>query len=560
MKIYYPEDYSFISVFRNGDKIPLLRFIFDEESDTELFTHPEGIKYDSPDFKLNFKVVSIEKYDDGPRPTHLQGVEDSIIIKMVNVENPEHIIHVDLFIQDFFVAMLLSQTLKTPLFAFTPSDDVQSLQITKIKLDDIKITVHPPEKRSTEYKTIMKALNILTKDKEAEEEATIPVPMRTVESIRGEILNLITLLVKGETKALIEASNYVDKFDKLFAKLHTTTISGLSEEEKGLLFLKDLLISLENDTHPITLSGVLTNSETEAMEYIENVLEFEKIMEKNQVDEEPFNIKTVTKNPTLTVEDAVAFLNSSIEHTPEPLATIIAQADLKYLWEYNWANPAEDNLDIKTLARPGDFLVSLMLAIASRLAKMEIVYNKLDLSPHAHPTAILISGLTSVGESFRWAGKQTLRRALSGNTQLLKDFIHITTNDDEPLNGALGMLLHGLGHIVVDEELTLNQIKFLLSNSKSLIAFLTVVDSSRKAIKISPTLLELAGEAACFIPSLLLSIANNENFEIREEKIDEIISAVVLTAETIIMKKTQAAIGSKEWNEELDKYVDSFVR
>jgi hypothetical protein len=559
MKIYYPEDYSFISVFRNGDKIPLLRFIFDEESDTELFTHPDGTEYDNPDFKLNFKVVSIEKYDDSPRPTHLQGVEDSIIIKLVNIDNPEHSIHVDLFIQDFFVAMLLSQTLKTPLFTFTPSDDVQSLQVTKIKLDDIKILVHPPEKRTAEYKTIMKALNILTKDKE-EEEATVPVSMKTVEKTRGEILNLITLLVEGETKALIETTNYVEKFDKLFTKLHTTPVSALSEEEKGLLFLKDLLISLENDTHPITMSGVLTNSETEAMEYIENVLEFEKIMEKNKVDEEPFTIKPATKNNTLTVEDAVAFLNSGIEHTPEPLATIIAQADLKYLWEYNWANPAEDNIDVKTLARPGDFLVSLMLAIASRLAKMEIVYNKLDLSPHAHPTAMLISGLTSVGESFRWAGKQTLRKALSGNTELLKDFIHITTNENEPLNGALGMLLHGLAHIVVDEELTLKQIKFLIPENASLVAFLTVVDSSKKSIKISPTLLELAGEAACFIPSLLMSIANNENFVIREDKIDEIINAVVLTAETIIMKKTQAVIGSTEWNEELDKYVDSFVR
>ena len=559
MKIYYPEDYSFISVFRNGDKIPMLRFIFDEESNTELFSPPGYKKYDDPDFKLNFKVSSIEKYEDSLRHPSLQGVEDSIILKLVNIENPETIIYVDLFIQDFFVAMLLSQTLKTPLFTFTPSDDVQSLQITKIKLEDIKILVHPPDKRTSEYKTIMKALNILTKEKE--EEATIQIPMRTVEAVRGDLLNIISLLIQGEAKALIEAYSYIDKFDKLFKKIGQDNHKLLTEEEKGLMFLKDSLISLENDTHPITLSGMLANSEVEAAEYIENVLEFEKIMEENKIDKEPFNIKAAKKNLSLTVEDATALLNSGVEHTPEPLASIIRKADLKYLFEYNWSNPSEDNIDIKTLDNPGDFLVSLMIAIASRLSKMEIVHKKLELYQHAHPTAILISGLTTVGESFRWAGKQTLRKALTGNTQLLKDFIYITTNDEEPLNGALGMLLHGLAHIIVDEELTLSQIKIVLSkNHENVITFLGIIDASRKAVKIPPALLELAGEAACFIPSLLMSIASNENFEINDEKTDEIISAIFLTAEAIMMKKTQAAIDSPQWNSQIDSYVENFVR
>jgi len=553
MKIYYPEDYSLISVARNGEKVPVMRFVLPEESEAEPFTNNK-VNYDDRNFRVNYKLVKIEQYEEtASKNPLLQGAEDSVILTLVDADNTDNVIYLDLFVQDFFAALLLSQTLKTPLLTLVPSDDIQTLQKSSLNVEELKIIVTTPDRKSNEYKNITKTLAYITKETTQVKE--ISIPSKEIDKVRGRILNIITGLIRGDAQALIETSNYVTKYDNLYKKISpTVTPADLSEEEANLLFMKEALIRLENETHPITLAGMFSETEVDALQYIDNALEFEKIMKENKINTLELS---VLDHETITVEDAVKFLNTKIDATPEPLASLIQQTKLKYVHKYDWTNPLEDNVDFNTLDKPGDFLASLIIAIASRLAKMLILYNKMELSNSAHPLAILISSLTMQGESYRWAAKHTTETAILHNATSLKDFIHITTNPKEPLNGALGMLLHGIGHILIDGKITLQQAKIVLKNYPNVYQYLESVESAKSSVPSALT--DMIGEAVCFIPSLILPELA-QNFIYNTYNIESVVESTRLLSNAALMKETQSPVGSDEWNEHARVFVNNFVK
>lgn len=554
MKIYYPEEQNFISTIRAGEKLPVMRLVVTEDSTDEFFNKKDE-PYESATFKKHFKLTTIEEYEGSQTSNPLiKGIEDSIILTLQNINNDEETIHVDVFLQDFFAAFLLSQTLKTPIFTIIPSNDLTSLQTTTMNMDELKIVVMPPDKRTNEHKTIMKTLSKLTKN--VDETTSLIITSEEIRQVRSEIFTIITSLMEGKNEGLLKVYKYIEKYDNLLLKNVTkTSLESLTSEEKKLIFMKEILIRLENETHPISLAGMLTQDEESALNYIDNALEFEKIMNLNKIEKMNPTVDD-TENKT-TLESAAKFLNTGVEETPEPLKTLINNVKLKHLWKYDWANPLEDTIDFNTLTKPGDFIASLMIAIASRLTKMQKIYDTLQLGQAAHPTAILISSLTSVGETFRWAAKETLNLAVLGNPNSLQNFIKITTKPDEPLSGALGMILHGLGHLLLDGKISLQQSEMVLKNQPNIVRFLHDVESAKTAVP--AVLTDIVGEAACFIPGLLLPKIG-ETFVYNETHVEEIIKSFTILAEIAIMGETDAVIGSEEWVEKVNSFTEGFIK
>jgi hypothetical protein len=566
MKIFYPDEYSLITVIRGTEKLPLLRFIFNEETMTQ-FEETLNISYSDPKLKLSLTVKEIQKYDNQISSALLQGAEDSIVLTLVNDDDPTQSVHIDLFVQDFMAAFVLSRALKTPLFTIISEDDIAALQETKTQVNDLKIIVKTPERRTSDYKNLLKSVAVITTNEgysSTSDNYNIAVNTQMIDGARGKLLNLIYQLYTGSSSAVLEVYQYIEKYNKLFQKMEgeitQDKVSILSDEEKELLYLKNIIFSLENDTHPIALSGVATNDEDRAMQYIDDALNFEKIMSN-------VTLKSVKhleekhdehKGAAGDVETASTFLNTDMHSTPEPLARLLKEINLEYLWSYDWNNPLEDDIRIAELKNPGDFIGSLILVIASRLLKLKHVHESLGLESGTHPVAILISSLTTVGESFRWAAKQTVKTVFNGETELAKTFVAITTVNSNPLGGALGMILHGIGHIALDENITEKQTNVLLKNHPNVIAFIGEVHRLKNIVPAQ--LSAIIGEAGCYIVSMLLPSMIDTGRVPSEKYINETIDALKILGEMVIMKRTSSTIGSKEWMIESDRLANEFIR
>lgn len=566
MKIFYPDEYSLISVIRGTEKLPLIRFIFNEETMTQ-FEEYLGVSYNDPKLKLSFTVKEIQKYDNQINSSLLQGAEDSIILTLVNDDNPEQSVHIDLFVQDFIAAFVLSRALKMPLFTIISEDDIAALQETKTPINDLKIVAKTPERRTADYKNLMKSVAAISTNEgysSQKDNYSINVNTQMIDESRGKLLNLIYQLYTGSSSAVLEVYQYIERYNKLFAKMEgeitQEKVSKLSDEEKELLYLKNIIFSLEGDTHPIALSGVATNNEDRAMQYIDDALNFEKIMSNitlksvKHLDEKHDENKGATDD----VETASTFLNTDLHETPEPLARLLKEINIQYLWSYNWNNPLEDEIKIAEIKNPGDFIGSLILVVASRLLKLKHVHKSLQLESGTHPIAILISSLTTVGESFRWAAKQTVKTVFNGETELAKTFVGITTVNSNPLHGALGMILHGIGHIALDEGLTEQQVNVLLKNHPNMISFMGEVQRLKNIVPAQ--LSAIIGEAGCYIVSMLIPSMIETGRAPSQKYIDETIDALKILGETVIMKRTSSAIGSQEWLVEADKLANEFIR
>jgi hypothetical protein len=566
MKIYYPDEYNLISVVKGSEKLPLLRFIFNEET-MAIFEEELGISYEDPNLNLVFTVTEIQRYENQMNNAVLQGTEESIIITLVNDLNPEQKFSIDLFIQDFVAAFVLSRALKTPLFTIISENDISALQETKTLMSDLKIIVKIPERRTAEYKKLIKAVTSITLNDShntSSENYTINVNNQIIDQARGKLLTLIYQLYTGSSSAVLEVYQYIDRYNKLYKKLGKTAsqekVDALTEDEKVLLYLKNIVFSLENDTHPISLAGVSTNNEDRAIQYIDDALSFEKIMsnvtlkEVKHLEEKHEENKSTTKD----VETASTFLNTDVHSTPEPLARLLNEVNIDYLWTYDWNNPLEDEIKISELKNPGDFMGSLLLVIASRLLKLKKVHSDLHLELGIHPISILISSLTSVGETFRWAAKQTVKAVFNGETELAETFIAITTTKSNPISGALGMMLHGIGHLILEENITESKAKIILKNHPNMISYINEIHRLKNIVP--EQLSAIIGEAGCFIISMVLPSMIESGKVPNQNYITEALDAMKILGEMVIMGRTSAAIGSEEWNLEADKLTNEFIR
>lgn len=566
MKIFYPDEYNLISVVRDKEKMPLLRFIFNAET-MEEFEKTLKINYANPDTKLSFTVKEIQQYDNNINNPLLSGTEESIVITLVNDAKPDEKIYIDLFIQDFVTAFILSRALKTPLFTIVSEDDIATLQETKMRIEDLKIVIKTPERRTNDYKNILKAVSTITaeEDETTINHTTVSPNSSMIEKVRAKLATHIYSLYKGSSEAVIETYQYVEKYNQLYKKIGNEpsdeTINTLTEEEKELLYMKDLLIGLENDTHPIALAGVSTNDESRALQYIDDAVNFEKIMSTvtwkevkhlaEKHNQQPLNLETV--------ETATTFFNTDLHSTPEPLAHLIKDITLHHLWSYDWNNPLEDNIDLHTLEHPGDFVGSLMLVIASRMLKLDKVHTMLNLEMGIHPVGILISSLTTMGETFRWAAKLGTHLTFNNKPGFIEEFIKITTlTGGNIFNGAFGMMLHGLAHLMLDEGLTEEQTLMLLNSHPNMKEYAREAYRLRGLVPMEIS--SLAGEGSCFIMGLLIPAIIESGFQPDEKYVEETLDAIKILGQTVLFSRTDAPVGSEEWLEHSQNLANSFVK
>jgi hypothetical protein len=485
--------------------------------------------------------------------------EDSVAITLVDSDFPDRTFDIDIQVHHLNSAFLISQMLKAPMFIIAPSDDsLASLGDGPFTKKDIHVTVEAPVRKTPEFSRISKAIFELSK------QSTPILPQVTVSTdmvneVRGDLIQTIIGLMNGSPAALVEAYSFIEPLNRI-NQIELEDSEVLSDEDKKSLVLKDMLLKLENSTHPITISHLFSESEN-ARQYIRDIEEFESIANASKID---LNFgKELDKgdviNPDSSDEDVVAYINSPIElkFMPDNIQTLMMGVDIDYFWDFKWHSAVEEVVDFKKMRSAGEFFVSMLLVISVRMARLKELYDmsgNSDLSPIAN----LTNGLTQQGENFSWIVKQGLTLLEKGNDEVLMGLLTITPDSENAsgLNGPATLLMHAIGHAALELELPLSVIEANLKDEPRVTDFVNKVFELQE--KVPPELIT-ADEDLCFIKSFVFAYMQ-ESGTITEDYAKEMLNTVKILSEMTVMRVSDSSMNTEEWNNTMKEFYAKFLR
>ena len=544
--IIYPENIDQVSIINNDVKSPLARISLAEESTEEIFNN-SNVKYGEVGGRVTYIISDIVKSTEDL---------DSVVATIVDIDFPDREFKIELLIQYANAAFLLSQMVKTPMFFLVPSDDmIASLGYGPYVKDEIHVVIEAPQRKTPEFNKITKLLFNLSKPTE-EETRSVVISGAQIDEVRIELIDIVIGLMDGNPESLMRAYSHFAQLEKT-NHLDDLDQSTFTESDKYAIVMKDMLLKLEQETHPVYLS-TLFHTGAEGLRYVSDIEKFETILtDIGLTDDFVKDLeKDIVINKDSSEEDLIAYFSAPIDllHMPSNIGKLISNVDNEYLWKFKWNTALEEEVNFKEL-NAGEFFVAMLFVVAIRLARLEELYRVTDKSSYS-PLALMITVLTNPGEGFMWIVKESVKLLAYSKQDTLFELLTIP-NDVEgrsPYSGPLGIVLHGIAHAAMDSGLTLESIELALHGSPNVIAFLQLVMEARDAL---PEQLRNADESACFIKGLVLpNMADNP---LTKEEAQELINAVMIMGEMSAIKNTEYSMHSVQWREYLEGFYTELI-
>jgi hypothetical protein len=546
--VFYPEGIDEVSILNDERvKTPIHRISLMEESDTPIFNN-DTHSYDDENCKIGYTITGIKDNPDD---------EETIIISLADVDFPDRTFEIAIQIHQVNAAFLISQMLKTPMFMIAPSDDViASLGFGPFEKEEVKVIVEAPVRRTPEFTKISKKIFELSKH-DAPPVPSLSVPPQIVNKVRGEIMDMILGLVNGNPESLQLAYSYIPILDKTVS-MDLSKKDELSPEDVEAIVMKDMLLKLEDTTHPISMSHMFSETRN-SREYTRDIEEFESIINDSGMS---LDIKEMHTPTSITHdsadEDVVAYINAPIDlnYMPDKIQGLMMNVELSDFWNFKWHSALEETVKFEELPSAGEFFISMTLVIAIRLARLNELYL-ISKNPDLSPLANLTNGLTQQGESFTWVVKEAVRLLSEDKSAALIGLLTIPPDlAIGNLNGPSTLLLHGIAHSIMDLELPRSAIESALSNEPNIVAFANKVFEAKSVV---PELVQALEEDLCFIKGVVVGFLQ-DGVIITPEYADEMIRAVQTLAEMTLIKNTDFAVNTPEWNAGMQDFYGKLLR
>lgn len=544
--IIYPENIDQVSIINNDVKSPLGRISLAEESSEDVFNNPKT-KYGEPGSRVTYIITDI-----------VRSLEDSdcVVATIADVDFPDREFKIELLIQYANTAFLLSQMVKTPMFFLVPSDDmVAALGYGPYVKDEIHVVIEAPQRKTPEFNKITKLLFNLSKPTE-DETRSVVISGAQIDEVRIELIDIIIGLMEGNPESLMKAYSHAAQLERTNS-LDEVDQSELTDSDKYAIVMKDMLLKLEQETHPVYLSTLFHHG-ADGLRYVSDIEKFESILSDMGWTDE--SVKELDADIVITEdsseEDIIAYFSSPINllHMPAKIGKLLSTSDNEYLWNFQWNTALEEEVNFKEL-KAGDFFTAMLFVIAIRLSRLSEVYKATGKSIYS-PLAAMITILTAPGEGFMWIVKESVKLLASSKQEALFELLTIP-NDVEgrsPYSGPLGIIMHGVAHAAMDSGLSLESLEIALKDSPNIIAFLQIVFEARESL---PEQLRNADESACFVKGLVLpNMADNP---LTKEEAQELINAVVIMGEMSAIKNTEYSMHSSQWREYLETFYTELI-
>jgi hypothetical protein len=549
-EIIFPDNIDEASVLSDEMiKTPIHRITLPYESDFSLFNNSK-VSYNGQG-KISYILSDVQQSDEDP---------DNVVITISDMDDPDRKFYIETLIQYVNSAFLLSQMVKMPMFFIVPSDDiVGSMGYGPYSKAEVKVVVEAPARKTLEFNRITKILFNLSKHDSSAVSNKIYVSPDIVDNVRYTLVDIILGLIEGKPDSLIKAYSYSNMLSRT-NDIEELNNDQLNDEDRFALVMKDLLLKLEHDTHPIAIASLFKDEPGIARNsFIRDIESFENIISNVKFSKKFINSVTpsVEISETSSAEDILAYISSPIVRADMPGAIqgLLMGCEIDYLWEFNWNTVLEINVNFKKV-RAGDFFIAMLFVVAVRLSKLNEVY-KLHSKSRLAPLATMIASLTSDGESFSWIVKNAVESLADNNDTLLQALLEIPNDlpDRADINGPAGMLLHNIAHAAMDLTDNLNTIEAALSSNHHIYNFVSKVFELRDTL---PSEIVEGDEASCFIKGIVLP-AMAETFVSSQEINTEMISSLKILSELNVMKINESSINSQEWKKALhDYYVKLF--
>lgn len=544
--VIYPENIDQVSILNDAVKSPLGRISLAEESDHAIFHNPKT-QYGDKDAKVTYIVSDIIRSEDDP---------DCVLVLITDVDFPDKQYYIEIPIQYANTAFLLSQMVKTPMFFIVPSDDmVASLGYGPYHKNEIYTVIEAPQRKTTEFNKITKLLFNLSKPTE-DENRSVVISGEQIDEVRIELIDIILGLIEGKPESLIKAYSHSAALERTNF-IDNNESNELTDEDKYGIVMKDMLLKLEQDSHPMLFTTMFKKS-TEALQYVSDIEKFETLLtDMGLTDEFVKDLDSdIVLDANTSEEDLIAYYSKPIapEFVPQSIKTLMDGVDIDYLYGFNWNTAVEEEVNFKEM-RAGDFFTAMLFVIAIRLSRMEAIYNAKGKSLFS-PLALMITSFTAPGEDFMWIVRESVKLLAHDKQDALYELLTIP-NDIEgrsPYSGPLGIILHGLAHTVLDIGINFDTLSLALKDSPNVVAFMQLVLETYESL---PEEIKQAGETACFIKGLILPNMGDE--PLTNEEAQELINAVMILAEMDTMKKTEASINTPQWHESLEAFYKDII-
>jgi hypothetical protein len=389
-----------------------------------------------------------------------------------------------------------------------------------------------------------------------------------INSLRAELMNRVIRLSNGSEKALLEGFSLINPINKLTN--NNPVENKPTREDAELFFVSEAVEKIYQITSPQTVAALIHEAPN-MEEYIEQMDTLDEILRDSGM-EDIFNEviaetgteeKVAVKLPTHSSsrEELISYYSAPIskETLPQGMRFLANKLQMPILFDYNWAS-GNSELEI-TPTNAGEIIVSKLITVAIRFSRLKTITHA--VKSNLNPVGFLMQGLNMPGENSLWAVNEAiilLRNEEDGEllfNELLRS--SLPSEEDEQvsperaLHSAAAMLYHHLGHKVLEEGWDKETLLISLKDKSLISSFINdVYDSTRE-----PMSEEEASQRPCPIQLATMSMLALQPSV--SEIIDQLAFTFRLLAKLNVLKYTDHAENSPEWNEYVEKYLRSVL-
>jgi hypothetical protein len=297
-------------------------------------------------------------------------------------------------------------------------------------------------------------------------------------ALRGEVINMILGLIEGSEDAMVELYEYAEYVDTAKATLAKNAL--LNDDERKAVIIFEFIAMIVSYLHP---ENLVRNIEEMKQGYEEAMsVGEEKDDEKEDAYAELFsddfasslneiidgyrqeNPDTVTITPEATYEERMEYLAlpSNLIPLMGGLLKLSDRMNVDHYYSEDWNR---EEVTEEQYGTRGEYLIILAMLAVQRIhmfgKSLDFGEMETDLGETQEMKILALSlvteALTGEKDSEYWFLKESLLRAGKGDHESLLQFLIMCMAElpkPQAVHGPFGMVMHWLGHVMIEEDHT----------------------------------------------------------------------------------------------------------
>lgn len=482
------------------------------------------------------------------------------------------------------LGQLLHNNTNSPAFIFTTGEDFSSLKNKeKQSIENYTLLEFPLPNTSEYYDTTASLTQAITGVYQ------LNVSTNSMNRIRGLLLNSILRISYGDNKGLIDAFSKVNPIRKALLKVKErsqgVSLEKPTVEDMELCYYAEAVNRIYSFTSPENIAAII-QEEKPSDEFLNDIETIKSLFSDTDLSE-TFNelIENHSKGEINflmppkagdSVEEIVSYYSApvTLENLPENMRPLIQYLEMPLLFEDNWAQGEIKTTETDTNA--SEIVLAKLITVAIRYARLKIIGSP-EVKSNINPIGCLIRGMTYPQESLFWVHSEAVKTlATTFGKKIFKEIfiesmgVNLVSRYDLGylMNTSLGFMLHRVGHQVLDEQLTPEQVAFLLKDSPILNKYFENIykvesftedsDDEEEGDEFFEEDVDLGDECSpttALVALFMTYVSSSDIVQLGEELADFLIAL----AELSVQASTDLKAGTKEWKKLMSDYLSDIL-